>query len=624
MNNQTITWQASQTPEELHSLLKTLGEEYPIIETGQAGIKTEFIKSDIQGAAKVVITKGQAVITYNQPEHAARALGSLLSGIETDEQAAFKTLGIMLDCSRNAVMKVDYLKKWLRRLSLMGYNMAMLYTEDTYQLPSEPYFGYLRGPYTMAEMKEVDTYAKQLGIEMIACIQTLGHLEQIMQWACYKYRVSDTSSVLLVDEPQTYTLIDKMLAFWSEALSSRRVHIGMDETHDLGRGKFMDKYGYERGFDIFNRHLAKVNEICAKYNYPNPMIWSDMYFRMSNETYNYYDEASTIPADVKAKIPANVELVYWDYYHKDVEFYTEWIKRHRELGFKPLMGSGVWTWGRLWYDHQITKATVDPCIEACRNENVDELFFTMWGDDGAYCEYDSSLAGLAYCAELSYNPVADDKLIAARFDTVCHADYLACLKAGNMQSETADENGRRVLPPAMLWEDPLYAIVERSFGDQSATMMTTISAEWTALKNELEALTDNGRGNLEHAVIILNTLTAKISYRQQLMAAYSARDNTTLDKIAVELTEQMIERVEILHYSLRAQWMTRNKPFGFEVIQARLDALIGRYQEVAVRIKELLDGEIDSIPELDVEIAPQGYGYDHSYNKVGMPPISRF
>jgi hexosaminidase len=202
MNNTTISWQASQTPAELHSVLKTLGEEYPIVEGGDSGINTEFIKSDIQGMAKVTITKGQAVITYSRVEHAARALGSLLGGVETDEQASFKTLGIMLDCSRNAVMKVEHLKKWLRRLSLMGYNMAMLYTEDTYQLPGEPYFGYLRGPYTMDEMKEVDAYAANLGIEMIACIQTLGHLEQIMQWAPFD-AVRDTSSVLLVDEPQT-------------------------------------------------------------------------------------------------------------------------------------------------------------------------------------------------------------------------------------------------------------------------------------------------------------------------------------------------------------------------------------------------------------------------------------
>ena len=64
--------------------------------------------------------------------------------------------------------------------------------------------------------------------------------------------------ILLVDDERTYALIEKMIAFWSEALGSRRIHIGMDETHDLGRGRFLDKFGYESGFELFNRHLGKV------------------------------------------------------------------------------------------------------------------------------------------------------------------------------------------------------------------------------------------------------------------------------------------------------------------------------------------------------------------------------
>ncbi len=619
-----LNWQKTETPQELHLLLNNLSEEYPIYVDEKRGIEVKFVKTDNSGVSKAVTDDDCVTITYNKPHHAARALGAVMAGSDTDERAAFKTLGIMLDCSRNAVMKVEHFKRWLRRLALMGYNMAMLYTEDTYQLPDEPYFGYLRGPYSMAEIKLLDAYAAELGIELIACIQTLGHLEQILQWAPFS-RIKDTSSVLLVDEPETYGLIDKMLAFWSEALQSRRIHVGMDETHDLGRGRFMDKFGYERGFDIFNRHLVKVNEICGKYGYSNPMIWSDMYFRMSNPNGDYYDKASTIPADIKAKIPENVELVYWDYYHEEADFYSEWIKRHRELGFNPLMGSGVWTWGRLWYDHQMTVKTVDPCIAACRETEVDELFFTMWGDDGSYCEFDSSFAGLAYCAELSYNSTAEEQAIADRFAVICNADYQACILAGKIEDYSIkSSNDNIVSSPAMLWDDPLYAIVERSFGSAAAVVVKQKKEQWIELKAALEKMTDNGRGNLEHAIIILETLIGKIDYRQQLVTAYTACDKAALNHIAEELTEEIIERIEVLHYSLRQQWMMRNKPFGFEVIQARLDALIGRYQEVAVRIKEFLDGEIERIEELEVEWAPQGYGYTHCYNRIAMPPCSRF
>ncbi len=297
--------------------------------------------------------------------------------------------------------------------------MVMLYTEDTYQLPEEPYFGYLRGGYSLEEMREIDAYASGLGIEMIGCIQTLGHLEHIIRWHAFP---NDSERVLLVDDDRTYALIGKMLDFWGKAFKSRRIHVGMDETHDLGRGRFMDLHGYERGFDIFNRHLGRVNEMCKERGL-NPIIWSDMYFRMGNKELSYYDKSTVIPEDVRKKIPSNVTLCYWDYYHRDQEFYEDWIQRHRALGFDPHMGSGVWTWVCMWYDHEQTVNTVTPCLNACRKEKVSEVYFTMWGDNGAYCDYDSSLAGLAWAADLAWGGKGADETVAPVFEAVCGASY---------------------------------------------------------------------------------------------------------------------------------------------------------------------------------------------------------
>ena len=39
--------------------------------------------------------------------------------------------GTMLDCSRNAVMTVESVKHWIDLTADLGYNMLMLYTEDT-------------------------------------------------------------------------------------------------------------------------------------------------------------------------------------------------------------------------------------------------------------------------------------------------------------------------------------------------------------------------------------------------------------------------------------------------------------------------------------------------------------
>ena len=43
----------------------------------------------------------------------------------------FKHFGVMLDCSRNAVMKVESVKKYIDILERLGYNTLMLYTVDT-------------------------------------------------------------------------------------------------------------------------------------------------------------------------------------------------------------------------------------------------------------------------------------------------------------------------------------------------------------------------------------------------------------------------------------------------------------------------------------------------------------
>ena len=73
-------------------------------------------------------------------------------------------LCVMLDCSRNAVMSVEGVKSFIDKISAMGYNALQLYTEDTYEITEEPLFGYMRGRYTKAELKEIDAYCKTRNI----------------------------------------------------------------------------------------------------------------------------------------------------------------------------------------------------------------------------------------------------------------------------------------------------------------------------------------------------------------------------------------------------------------------------------------------------------------------------
>ena len=154
-----LTWNSKTTPSELHSVLRTLGAEYPLRE-GSEGVNLTFEKNSDPEVLRVTRRDESFHVSYGRDSIAARGVAYVLSRQECDEKILFKTYGILFDCTRGSVMKVDSFKRWLRRLSLMGYNMAMLYTKDAYQVPGEPYFGYMRGAYSKEEMKEVDAYAK--------------------------------------------------------------------------------------------------------------------------------------------------------------------------------------------------------------------------------------------------------------------------------------------------------------------------------------------------------------------------------------------------------------------------------------------------------------------------------
>ena len=609
----------------LAGALQAIAEDYPL--SGEGGdVRVTFRPAaDAGRVARVRPGADGFVIDYANRACALRALGTVLARgqacAEADVCTDFETFGIMLDCSRNAVMQVSALKGWLRRLALLGYNMAMLYTEDTYRLESEPYFGYQRGAYTADELREIDAYAQRLGIELIACVQTLGHMAQILKWPAYD-TVRDTNTVLLADEPETYELIEKIIRHWSEVLATRRIHVGMDETHDLGRGVYMDRFGHRDGFAIFNEHLDRVVKLCEKHGL-SPMIWSDMYFRLGSKTGDYYDKDATVPEEARAQIPKDVQLVYWDYYHNDESFYLDWIERHRALGFEPIMGSGVWTWGSVWHATNYTETKGGACVRACRQAGLKEIFFTMWGDDGSMCDFDSAMAGLTYVAELAYESQVDDAAASARFGAVCGGDYAAARLAGELSfleksgiPDGDEDLGFRAW--AVLWDDPLLGIYWNDKQAQNAKAWADALSHYRRIAEGLaghaDAAVDVRGGDLRHAALMANVLAEKVSLRVKLTDAYARRDADALRQVAAG-TARVIELLEALDASYRRQWLRRNKPFGLEIVQVRIAGLIRRYRELADRVTELVEGQIDRIAELD-DVPSQPASVRPSYGRV--------
>ena len=178
----------------------------------------------------------------------------------------YDTLSIMLDCSRNSVANKEFLKNFIDTISSMGYNELQLYIEDIYEVEGEPYFGYLRGRYSKEEIKEVDKYAKEKGVELVPAVQLLGHLSTIFEWRKYNI-IRDRDDCLCPDLDETYVFLENLIKSLREMFSTNKINIGMDETESLGKGQHLHKFGYEDPKKIYLRHLNKVAELLKKYDF---------------------------------------------------------------------------------------------------------------------------------------------------------------------------------------------------------------------------------------------------------------------------------------------------------------------------------------------------------------------
>ena len=383
--------------------------------------------------------------------------GFALPGMKQEGKAMTpKTLAVMIDCSRNGVMKPEKVKEFARLIQKMGYNALMLYTEDTYEVENEPYFGYMRGRYSIAEMKEMDAYCGSIGIELIPCIQVLAHLGHIPRWEEY-WSHMDSQDVLLVGDERNYRLIENMLATLRKCFTSRRIHIGMDEAFYLGTGRYLQKNGYRDRLQIFVEHLNRVKQLTDQYDF-QPMIWSDMFFHFAQED-------KKLPPEILRQVPEGVELVYWDYSAKEQKHYDENMTAHKQFQHnKTAYAGAVWTCTGYAPNLRLSLDAADAAMRSVRENGIETVLVTMWGDDGKDCSYFAGLSGLFAAAQMA-NGNFNRQDIGEKFQNLfgyCFDEFMN-LELANI---TAEEESHLHNPSKyLLFNDPLLGLFDYTVHD---------------------------------------------------------------------------------------------------------------------------------------------------------------
>lgn len=513
----------------------------------------------------------------------------------------YERLGVMLDMSRNAVMTVEALKQYFVLLKKMGYNSVMLYTEDTYEVEGEPYFGYMRGRYSVSEMQELDEYANGLGIEIIPCIQTLAHLNQALRWGTIPV---DCDDIMLTDNERVYQLIDRMFMTLKKCFKSPYVHIGIDEAHMLGRGKHLDIHGYENPFTIIKRHLDAVCEIAKKYDVI-PIIWADMYFRPWNDGQYTFMECikgkKEIPQYVKDAVHPEAIPVYWDYYSSDEQHYEDMIYNHKQLWDDIWFGGAAWGWhGFTPFNEHSIKNSI-PAIKACKNNKIKNIFITTWGDDGGECSRLALLPSLLYIAECVKGNTDEEKIKAKfkRLTGVDYDDFMLLDKPNQVDMDTT-----AWFPPNPV-KYMFYSDYMSDFLD--ATVRDNINS-YEYFDNVAKQLYEVAKKSRRYGYLfdaaakMCEIMKYKYELGKKTREAYTKGDKAELERLAKNDYVAVAKNMRKFALSFEKQWYKENKPQGFDIQDHRIGGMIHRTDACRRRILDYVAGRVDSIPEYEEEL----------------------
>lgn len=568
-------------------------------------MKAVNFKERISPGYTILKDDSNVTIEYHSVNDALTAIGIWLSNPKSNyvytEKRAFKRVGLMLDVARMAVPKIETLEKYILWLSLMGYNYLGLYLEDVFEVDDEPKFGYMRGRYTQKELKALDDYAFSLDFQIIPYIQTLAHLASAFKH--YEYgTIKDIDDILLVGEPRTYTLIENMLKTTKKVFRSQEINIGMDEAWMLGLGKYLQKYGYQDRLTIMFEHLEKVNALCVKYDY-KPAMWADMFFHLVGG--HYFNDHVEFSEDIKAKIPKNIQLIYWDYYQTDINKYHAKFKALSQLTQNYGYAGGAWKWIGFAPSNDVTIRTMSLAIEAAKQYHIEDFIVTSWGDNGGEASHFSVLPGLLYIIQQING---DDRL---------HLDNLMSLLTNLTYTNWLDldlPNRLYSNKPAIPVNPSKYLLYEDPFlGLYNQKLHPSYDAYYQKYKKTLKALTKT-EGPYQYIFDTLyklcDVLSLKSTLSIRLKQAYDEKNLAVLYDITYQEIPMIIRKIEQFYQAFYTQWHIENKPFGFEHHSHRLGGLKQRLTDIANELHDFINATNSQIPALEeriIELANDDY-----------------
>ena len=278
---------------------------------------------------------------------------------------AMKYRGVQDDLSRGPFPTLEFQKRQIRQFAAYKANVYSPYFEHTLQYPSQPLAAPPGGSLTPAEVKELVACAAQYHITIVPEQEAFGHLHHVLKYDLYKdVAESAHGHVLAPGQPASLPLIKDWFTQIAAEFPSPFLHIGADETFDLGLGRTKDEVS-KRGYGPVYVDFLKQIDAGLKPLGRKLLFWGDI----------SWDDASAIPG-----LPKDMIAVPWNYW--DHSGFTKAIEPFHKAGIEIWVAPGASNWSEVYPDNGNALANIQGFVREGQQVGSTGVLNTVWNDDG--------------------------------------------------------------------------------------------------------------------------------------------------------------------------------------------------------------------------------------------------
>jgi hypothetical protein len=278
---------------------------------------------------------------------------------------AMKYRGIHDDLSRGPFPTLAFQKHQLDVFAAYKVNLYSPYMEHTLQYAAEPLAAPPGSALTRAEARELAAYAANLHIAIVPEQEAVGHLHHVLGYEKYAdIAESPHGHVIAPGQPGTLPLIETWFTQIAEDFPSPFLHIGADETFELGAGRTksdVDKRGLG---PVYADFLSSIHTTLAPLN-RRLLFWGDI--------------ATSDPAAIPG-LPKDMIAIPWIYWHQDN--YDGNITPFKSAGIETWVAPGDANWNVVYPIEATALDNISGFIESGQRLGSTGELTTVWDDDG--------------------------------------------------------------------------------------------------------------------------------------------------------------------------------------------------------------------------------------------------